>query len=268
MFQGEDLKAVLDFAKTVIVTGICGSVIAIAPVWINSQIQKKDLKIKENENTVSLAIAKNRTEAEIRTKIITQEMEYVRAFLDKGTEANIENRYRFTQYLASLTQDKDYKQGWLALFAAADTERKAATADLTRQEEEKANKSGEELKNAETEIARLKRELSTRQPMSQQILPITFQYSTMIEKAPCPADSQVELTVLERPNAAIEATPRTAYWFVPLGGMKTLVAVRSCIDSSRKRVGDRVAFDFRGEIVPVPPINPTWELLQKMTLAQ
>jgi hypothetical protein len=78
MFQGEDLKAVLDFAKTVIVTGICGSVIAIAPVWINSQIQKKDLKIKENENTVSLAIAKNRTEAEIRTKIITQEMEYVR----------------------------------------------------------------------------------------------------------------------------------------------------------------------------------------------
>ncbi len=191
------LKIWLDFCKFIFVSGIIAAVIAIAPPLINSQIQDKELKIKEAEQQAKLKIAKEKNEADIQTKVIEQETQYVKSFIDKATEENIENRYRFTHYISSLTRDPVYREGWRSLFVAVERERKAVQEKLVQAEKAALGKSGAELNNAQSEVARLKSELQTKSRSPGPARPAIVSYGAISSNAPCPENTQMIISAFE-----------------------------------------------------------------------
>src|ERR1700756_3069191 len=99
--SADRLKIWLDFWKFVVVSGVLALVGTITPPLISYQIQKKDLAIKETEQNTTLAMAKNKAEAEIRQAILAQETKYVDTFFERATTENLETRYRYTQYFSA-----------------------------------------------------------------------------------------------------------------------------------------------------------------------
>lgn len=181
----ERLKLWLDFWKSIIIGGLVALAIAIIPVYINSQIQDRELATKAAEQKANIDIAKNKTEADIKSQIIAQEKQYVEAFLERATEVNVEKRYMFTQYLANLTRDPEFRRGWKSLAEAATEERRRAQEDLAKAQQDILKKSGDELQRAQENITRLQAELSSR-PAIIEVAPSTLDINQILMKFPCP----------------------------------------------------------------------------------
>ncbi len=182
------LKLWLNFWKHLIVGGAVALAIVVAPAYINSQIQNRELRVKEKEQDIKLAIAKDKSDAEIRAKIGDQERLYVNSYIQRGTDLNTENRYRFTRYFSVLTKDPDYKAGWTKLFEDASDERDAKKEELRQAELNAKGKTGEELNAANAEIESLKEELASKTSTSHTIHHFLIDYQAIDDKAPC-ADS-------------------------------------------------------------------------------
>jgi hypothetical protein len=192
--SADRLKIWLDFWKFVVVSGVLALVGTITPPLISYQIQKKDLAIKETEQNTTLAMAKNKAEAEIRQAILAQETKYVDTFFERATTENLETRYRYTQYFSALTRDPDYKKGWDYLLGAVQQERERAQEQLARAQANASNKSGEELESVKVEIGRLLLDLGQRGKEPPTIMPLSINYSAVATRAPCPSDTTEVVT--------------------------------------------------------------------------
>jgi hypothetical protein len=275
----ERLKIWLNFWKVVLVSGVVAMVAIIAPPLINSQIQQKELAIKENEQRMQLEMAKNKADAEVRQAIVNQETKYVDTFFERATTENLETRFRYTQYFSALTRDPDYRKGWDVLLAAVKEERKIIQDRLLKAEEDAAKKSGSELQALLAEITRLKRDLDSRVRNAVSYTSTTMRYRDIAEKAPCPADTEAVISVFadlkeltdiplftaEPPDPIRDAVRRALTTDSPFRVFRTidplrifpflldttrsspLVTVRHCINKENHVVGAGVFFNSNGQ---------------------
>jgi hypothetical protein len=274
----ERLQIWLNFWKVVLVSGVVAMVAIVAPPLINSQIQQKELAIKENEQKMQLEMARNKADAEVRQAIVNQETKYVDTFFERATTENLETRFRYTQYFSALTRDAEYKKGWDVLLAAVREERKIVQDRLLKAEQDASKTSGSELHALQAEIARLKRDLDARARNTPSYTPTTMRYRDIAEKAPCPADTEAVISVFadlkeltdisfftpEPPDPIRDAVRRALTTDSPFRVFRTidplrffplfdttrsspLVTVRHCINKENHVVGTGVFFNSNGQ---------------------
>lgn len=184
----ERLKIWLRFCSTILISGG----VAALSLWINSQFQQKELELAENENKARLTLDKNEKDAAIREKRLNLEQNYVTTFLERATEENVENRFRFTRYLSTLTLDPELKAGWSVLFADAEKERAEAKKRLEELE-------GQTTEEALAEAAILQRELQASRNSSVNVRIISTELSMIQKNAPCPEDTEMVISASETP---------------------------------------------------------------------
>jgi hypothetical protein len=141
-------------------------------------------------------MAKDKSDADIRQSIISQETRYVDTFFERATTENVETRYRYTQYFSALTRDPEYKKGWDILLTAVQKERILKQQELANAQADAAKKTGDDLQIAQIQIARIMRELeaSTKGPPS--FLPTSVNYSDIAAKAPCPPNTEMVVSAV------------------------------------------------------------------------
>lgn len=252
--DNERLKLWLGFWRVVIVSGIVGAIGIIVPPWINAEIQSKELGIAKTQKDFELEIVKNEKEAEILAKRLDLEQKYVSTFLERATEENVENRYRFTRYLSALTLDPSLKIGWTELFNDANEERTDKKNRLKELE-------GKETKEAKAEISRLQRELDAKSDQRDLVFVETVDLSKLNDGTECPAGATARISAIEKLSqgapteqlAHQEAgesnwSSRVRDFISKVFGGRRYNLISVCISDSGQFVGHGTVFRPDGEI--------------------
>jgi hypothetical protein len=114
----ERYKAKLDFWKYVIVGGfVAAAIAAIPPVF-----QYATAKLEEAKSTAQLNADKETKEANRIAKQEEFRQEYVKLFLDKAVDQDIELRLRFAEYFAAVSAES-LRAGWMSYRDRLETER-------------------------------------------------------------------------------------------------------------------------------------------------
>tara|TARA_R110002126_G_scaffold52897_27_gene143475 strand:- start:1632 stop:2510 length:879 start_codon:yes stop_codon:yes gene_type:complete len=152
----ERLNIWLSFAKYAVIAGG----VAIATTVINSDLQDKEIKLREVETKAQIALKNLEKKAEINSKVIEQEKQYLKDFLANALDENTERKYQFALFFKSLTYSQEFAKGWDEYFSAVAKQRVGIKDERDREIAELKNKSGLERKAAEEKIAKLESELS------------------------------------------------------------------------------------------------------------
>lgn len=248
--QNSRLELWLKFLRPIIISGVFGSATAIAVPLINAQVQNKELEIAKNQKESELDMAKNEKDAEIRAKRLELEQKYVTTFLERATEENVENRFRFTRYLSALTLDPELKEGWAVLFRDAEKERSEKTKrlkELSGQTDEKAKK----------EIARLQIELEVTRNRPSLFQVISVPLSAIQENEPCPKNTKTILSAFESREFGESESSTDSFKSVGIWGkfanLKFYNIGRWCLTEDDKAVGDVVTFGATGKVISKYP---------------
>ncbi|MCH7888873.1 MAG: hypothetical protein IIA00_06300 [Proteobacteria bacterium] len=258
------LKLWLQFWRIVFISGVVGAFAIFVPPWINARIQDKELDITKEQKGAELALARNKSdaelamaksvkEAEILEKRMALEQNYVTTFLERATEENVENRYRFTRYLSALTRDPELKAGWAILFSDAEKERSEKKQRLEELE-------GKTDEKAKAEIATLQSELEATRRRRYEISIVPTSLLEMQKNAPCPENSKPRISAIEfeTPDLAYDedtggSSIKTLSRFTRPLGTRTFNIVRWCITGNDEIVGNVVAFGPAGEALLLLP---------------
>ena len=189
-------------------------------------------------------MAKNEKDAEIRAIRLKLEQNYVTTFLERATEENVENRYRFTRYLSALTLDPDLKEGWAVLFTDAEKERNEKKARLEALR-------GQTDEEAKEEVARLRRELDATKTIFNFIEVVPTSLSAIQEAAPCPENSEPVISALEMyKDVGLQTSKKflglgIGFGFTSLN--RTYNIARFCRTEDNEILGDVIVFAATGD---------------------
>ena len=188
----EKLKLWLGFAKAVVITGGIGFV----GQWANIEYQQAQITMEREKQQAQITMEKEEADAAIRTAQVQNEEKYLSQYLEIALDENLEKRYRFARYFASLSQGKGYREGWNSYLVDIVKEREAKQQDLAQAIRQEAEaKSEEEKSRLQKQISDLEADLAARNQGEIRIeyYSPSIDYDEIAEAAPCAQDEEVLL---------------------------------------------------------------------------
>ena len=247
------LKLWLNFWKIVISSVVVTGGVTLATTLINASLQNKEIAIKDVEK-----------KAEINTKIIEKEKDYLTSFLQNALDENTERKYQFALFFKSLTYSEQFAKGWDEYFKAVDAERKAIQKERDEIQAGLADKTEEEVKKAQARIAELERELSSAPERADILAAEAAPLQKIIEQMKCSEDQEVMIKGFEQKllkhTGIIQSEAYTSFTDYPpnvtffnFNVRLRPISIAAYCEGSDGVVGDVLVFDRAGTVVDILP---------------
>ena len=178
-------------------------------------------------------------DTELRIKINQEEKAYLTSFLERAMDDNLEKRFRFAQYFASVTTSDDYKKGWQDYLTAVEAELQRVKAEKEELESQLSGKTGLELEQVASRIRALEGELSISNFLSRgeplQVHPLKAMEALLSYELVCPEASVAALWTEPVSLDLPDFPPRAAY------------VTYGCRDDEDREVGPFVSWYPNGQ---------------------